>query len=110
MKTWQDLFDQKMPKDYSDRVLRAAEAEMTKAADEKAKLPKFLSSRWSFVGGFAAAVLALVFLKNQDVRPRGDDMDMLGHDGEMLKDMDFFSELDTLEAWEEIEAEEKGDK
>src|SRR5665213_746812 len=100
MSKWQEFFNEPMSKQYTNRVLDAAQAEMAKTVAQKPSLFARAGMRWSFVAGFVALAAALVINAQHDKRPQGEDFELLAPDSEMLKDADFFSELDTLEAWD----------
>ncbi len=104
MNKWQEFLNEPMSKPYTSRVMEAAQAEMAKGAVARPSIFARAGIRWSFAAGFVALAAAFFINAQHNARPHGQDIDLMAHEDEMLKDADFFSELDTLEAWDELEA------
>ncbi len=109
MKTWQELLQQPMSKEYKDKVLAAAAREMAPHAEGAIAPSKgfWVRPRFAFLAGLAAAFAGVLMFRRQ-TRPRSEDVDFMDHDQDMLKDLDFYDDLETLEQWEDDDAKPAG--
>ncbi len=98
MKKWSELFHEPVSPQYSDRVLSAAQLEMTQSLG--AAKSSRSTSRWAFISTLTLAALAAVFVFRRESRPHHDEIELLQHEHEMLTDADLFSDLETLEEWD----------
>jgi hypothetical protein len=95
MKSWKDIFQEPVRREHADKVLQTVAHELEQNAN-KNKI-----SRWAFLSALTAGVAGLVLWAKLSNEPAEGELEILALDEELLENLDFFDDLETLEEWDE---------
>jgi hypothetical protein len=95
MRSWKDIFNEPVRREHADKVLQAVACELEQNAS-KNKI-----SRWAFLSALTAGVAGFVLWAKMSNEPAEGELEILALEEELLDDLDFFDELETLEEWDE---------